>query len=182
MSRSKKDHSYLVGQKFGSKTIRRVLEERDKHGIVQVEYECTCGEKGITTSYYARQGRKCYSCGTKERSVKRRLRPYEYKYNRLVRENKNRQEVELTYEQYLSFVNKNCHYCDTKLNWDKYTNKYEGHSSYAYNLDRKDSNTHYTLDNCVACCYRCNKGKFNNYSYKEWVIMTQALKENLKNG
>ncbi len=182
MSRPFQDHGHLIGKTYGSKTIIRVLNERDKHGAVQVECKCTCGDKSVTTAYYAKQGRKCLTCGTKERALKRRLRPFEYKYNRLVRENQKRQEVELTYEQYLTFVNENCHYCDAELNWDEYTNKYEGKNCYAYNLDRKDSNTHYTLDNCVACCYRCNKGKFNNYSYKEWVIMTQALKENLKNG
>lgn len=176
MSTRFKDHSYLVGKKYGSKTVLRVLEERDKHGAVQVECKCTCGEKSITTAYYARQGRKCITCGSKERALKRRLRPFEYKYNRLVRENKDRQIVDITYEEYLTFTGKECHYCNAELNWDEYTDKYKGNNCYAYNLDRKDSNKHYTKDNCVPCCYRCNKGKFNNFSYEEWVIMTNALK------
>jgi len=100
-------------------------------------------------------------------------RPYGILYNKLVREARGH-PVELTYEQYLGFVEKNCHYCDAKLSWVKHNNHKQ--SSFAHYVDRKDNSLGYTKDNCVVCCPRCNWGKGDSFTYEEWVVMTAALK------
>jgi len=102
-------------------------------------------------------------------------RPYEVLYNRLLKgAEKRKYKVEMTYEQYLEFVEKDCHYCDAKLTWVKHsTHK----AALAHCIDRKDNSLGYTKENCVACCPRCNWGKSNSFTYEEWIVMTAALKE-----
>ena len=53
----------------------------------------------------------------------------------------------LTFEQFLSFWQKPCHYC--------------GEAIETIGLDRVDSSKGYTIDNVVSCCIICNKGKLD---------------------
>ena len=46
----------------------------------------------------------------------------------------------------------------------------------SYFLDRKDNAQGYSVENCVPCCTRCNRGKGAAFSYEEWKEMTSCLK------
>jgi len=63
-------------------------------------------------------------------------------------------QFELSLEEYSSFRDKNCHYCDAEM-------EYIG-------LDRIDSAKGYKIDNVVPCCKWCNTMK-NTYSTDEFV-------------
>jgi hypothetical protein len=83
--------------------------------------------------------------------------------------------TQLTYRQYVKFTKiKNCHYCGVSLTWAYH--KVKGKSA-AYNIDRKDSNKGYTIDNCVACCPRCNWAKNADFSYDEWIEIGKTIKK-----
>jgi hypothetical protein len=56
-------------------------------------------------------------------------------------------EFELTKDEFNSFWQKNCYYCDSTIN--------------TIGIDRVDSNIGYYLNNCVPCCYKCNQIKMN---------------------
>ena len=44
-------------------------------------------------------------------------------------------------------------------------------------MDRKDNNKGYEKDNVVPCCWRCNNGRGNLFSYEEWYGMTGYLRK-----
>lgn len=103
-------------------------------------------------------------------------RPYEWAYNNISYVSKHRGiKNELTYEQFLTFTSVNkCHYCGRILNW--YKHKKNG-QSVAYNLDRKDNISSYSINNCVACCSCCNKIKSNIFTYDEMVKIGKTVNE-----
>jgi hypothetical protein len=114
----------------------------------------------------------CTSCCQKGR-------PYEHLFNRLKASARNdNKSVSITFDDYLTFVNKNCHYCNYEIDWQEYSRKGDGkRSSAAYFIDRKDSKIGYHLNNLVQCCTRCNRGKNSLFSYGEWYEMTKPFRE-----
>jgi hypothetical protein len=150
----------------------------DKGGNAFWHCKCKCGNlKTLSGSYLRRMefknGSSCGSCSA------RNLKPYEslYKFY-LVRGAKARNlSVDITYEQFLEFTKINkCHYCHTPLVWLEYRTRKNPNKSMTYNIDRKDNDLGYTMENCVACCSRCNKGKSNIFTYNEWYQMTNYFR------
>lgn len=85
--------------------------------------------------------------------------------------------VDLTYEQFLTFTKiQTCHYCGTTLQWNAHTSM----GRYKTNLDRKDSNKGYSIDNVVACCKYCNYAKNSYFSYEEFKQIVKYLKKSRK--
>ena len=113
----------------------------------------------------------CRSCAnTKVWSQK--LRPYEHTFNQILRQP---HPVELTYEEFLEFTSITmCHYCGSLILWlprkkyKKYTN--------SHHLDRKNNELGYTKNNCVVCCWECNRVKGSSYSYEEMLLIGPYLR------
>ena len=167
----KKDYSGLtVNNRFviGLSRITR-------HGDPMWNVRCVCGHEfeSLTQDLKRRQCRNC-------RMRHRRKRPYESLYNTFVQKAlKNGHTVDLTYDQFASLTfTTNCHYCDAEVFWLKYQTRTPGkkYRGQAYNLDRKDSNQPYTLENVVVCCSRCNLAKNINFSYEEWLEIGNLIR------
>ena len=78
----------------------------------------------------------------------------------------------LTYKELLPLMHlTDCHYCLTPLNRIPH-----GQKSGTTFLDRKDNEKGYEVDNLVPCCWRCNNGRGNLFSYEEWYGMTEYLR------
>jgi len=60
----------------------------------------------------------------------------------------------LTKNDFETFWQKPCHYCDAPIN--------------TIGIDRKDNSIGYTLDNCLSCCTTCNRGKRES-TYEEFI-------------
>ena len=67
---------------------------------------------------------------------------------------------ELTDEQFLELVTKDCTYC--------------GHSQKYNGIDRIDSSKGYTINNCVPCCTWCNVMKLN-YNESEFLAHIRQI-------
>ena len=67
--------------------------------------------------------------------------------------------MELTDEEIKEFLHKQCYYCG-ELN--------------ANGIDRLDSTKHYTKDNCVPCCFICNRMK-NKYSFNVFMDKIEKI-------
>lgn len=109
------------------------------------------------------------------RCVNRR-RPFESTYITL--KNSKRHKVDFTYEEFLEFTKiDKCHYCLDAIKWQPYAYDRKKYISRAYYLDRVNNDIHYTKENCVVCCTRCNRAKSNKFSYEEWFGMTSYLRQ-----
>ena len=73
---------------------------------------------------------------------------------------------ELTKDDFKSFWQKPCYYCDAPIE--------------LIGIDRKDNSLGYILDNCLSCCKYCNKGKSDS-TYEEYIERCRRIAEkNLK--
>lgn len=61
---------------------------------------------------------------------------------------------DLTKNDFKTFWQKPCHYCDASIK--------------TIGIDRKDNSVGYTLDNCLSCCKICNLGKHTS-TYEEYI-------------
>lgn len=103
-------------------------------------------------------------------------RPYEALYNNLVKHTKAKNKrLDLSFEEFTEFTSiKECHYCKSEVTW---TIRNLTKNGYKYNLDRIDNDKGYSKENCVVCCWRCNNGRSNLFSYEEWYGMTEYLRK-----
>lgn len=150
--------------KFGKRTVLGVAEK--KAGKPKWRVRCDCGRDFtcLTQDLKRKGGAGCLFCVHKGPRVYRRKRPYEYRYNAAV--NRARHTFLITYEEFFEFTKiKECHYCGDAIEWGPPFGKKRPSG---LNLDRKDSNLPYTIENIVVACRRCNYGKNNFFSYDEW--------------
>ena len=102
------------------------------------------------------------------------LTPYKRAYTRIKKRN-----MKLGFDNLMTYADAakiaeipNCHYCNVALNRLKH-----GKGSQVSLMDRKDNNKGYEKDNVVPCCWRCNNGRGNLFSYEEWYGMTGYLRK-----
>lgn len=72
----------------------------------------------------------------------------------------------LSYDQFMIFWCKPCHYCGKEIN--------------GIGLDRKDSKGDYSLDNVVPCCSQCNMSK-TDQTTEEFISMCKRVAEKFNN-
>jgi hypothetical protein len=151
---------YLSGLVYNNVEVLYTIGRKDQHSLWMCK--CICGKEFIKLYSNITRGKNmgCDECYRSFAQIK--LRPFESRYNSLISVNKERNNVNLTYEEYIEFTKiKNCHYCNVPMNWHPY------HMT-GYYLDRKDNSLGYSVDNCVVCCARCNEAKSDHFTYDEW--------------
>lgn len=133
--------------------------------------KCVCGvEKVFRYDSFVCKNEinRAKSCGCKHTyrnnfNAQKRRKPesvYRYLYDQCQSGAKTRNiKFNLTREEHLEIVQKNCHYCGSK---PKIKQPHRGKGNYVgvpvpYNgIDRIDSNGGYEKENCVTCCAKCN--------------------------
>ncbi len=80
----------------------------------------------------------------------------------------------------------NCSYCGTSINTirgmmesKKIFKKNE--RGYNLELDRKEPNKEYSIENCVMACYWCNNAKTDEFSAEEFAPIGKAIGATLRN-
>ena len=167
----------LIGQRFGKLIV--VSKEPSRKGFVYWKCKCDCGQS--KTIMGMSLGRLNYSgtpksCGCVSHANKRfKKLPFEAIFNRLkANSGVDNKEFNLTLAEYVSFTEQPlCHYCHKELFW---VTCYTAGKPYGHNLDRIDNTKGYSVDNCVPCCGRCNRGKTHMFSYDEWYAMTACFR------
>ena len=166
------------GVKIGKRTLLKFLGfqwigKSYKAGRWLVQCECgrqfECGDENYKSSWVG----SCNSCAQQKPCPTRRKRPFEYRYNATAHRTKH--AFLISYDEFFEFTKtQECHYCGDKINWGPAFGK---HRSSGLNLDRKDSNKPYVVDNLVVACRRCNYGKNNFFSYEEWVKIGNLIRQ-----
>lgn len=161
----------LTGQKFNKRLVLGRGAYRERR--VYWKARCDCGYHFECTTQALIRGGLCIRCGHKGPRPSRRLRPFEATYNTFV--SKARYPVSITYEQFFVLTQfKQCHYCGADLRWAEYST--QAHRMHASNLDRKDNDLPYDIDNVVVCCPRCNRAKNTHFTYEEWMQLAKNIR------
>lgn len=159
----------LTGKVFGRLLVLKRVKDKSFKSTRWL-CRCECGtEKEIDGK--SLKNRHTVSCGCHKRDCVRKEKGeagfnymyYTYENNARHKENR---IFELTKEEFKSIVQSNCFYCGTaprkeyvhgkaymtqeQIDWAKYV---------ANGVDRVDNDKGYSVDNCVACCTRCNLAK-----------------------
>lgn len=141
-------------------------------------FECSIckSELRVQQQYIPKHSGLCVKCAQYDV-------PFKACYGSLKKAAKSRgYKVELTFDEFLQFTTiNNCHYCNDGIKWYPHTSKDKEISRHtrSYKLDRKDNSVGYTKGNCVVCCWKCNQGKGDLYTYEEWYAMTEYFRKHL---
>jgi hypothetical protein len=157
----------------GQKEILEYLGPTKRKGGAWL-VQCTCGsdKKYVCSTQDLTLRKGCKYCTHRGDRLNRRKRPFEATYNTWT--NRTKHKVDISYEQFVSLTKiKDCHYCGDTIRWADETKRKQSSAS---NLDRKDNNKHYTLDNVVVCCLRCNKAKNTHFTYEEWTLLGNMIR------
>lgn len=178
----------LVGETYDRLTVIAKTDKKDNNRAFYYLCQCTCGSTTLAVSSQLKSGHK-RSCGCikKELDSKkgkaRKLDDYPSAFNKIYKSykynsRKRNHEFLLTKNELLSLVTANCYYCDDEpqnLSRDKGLD-----NEFRYNgVDRIDNNKGYFLENCVPCCFICNRAKMN-LSTSDFYTMISKIHNNMK--
>ena len=189
-------HVFTVGEiiktKSGQDTLLTYLGEGTKISRRKIKIRCKCGKEweaqvsNIINGTTVCCGR--YPCRTYKNIYQDKRDPevgykallYVYKKHAIERN----LEFCLTYEEFKYLLQQRCHYCNTppkqvyKL-CKPGTDEVRTGVPIIYNgIDRIDSDGHYTIENTVTACKRCNVGKMEQ-TYDEFLQLIINIYNNL---
>lgn len=170
-----------IGNTYGVLTVLS-LDHEEYDSIKQVKrsyFKCKCNRCGSTTIVRADRFGKgkyipksCSNCiNDLQKEISHKKYPIEKKYerNRINSINSNAKtrhyQMNLTRDEIKEYLYKPCFYCGCKN---------------AMGIDRIDSNKNYTKDNCVPCCFICNRMK-NKYDLHTFLDKVEKIYLNFHN-
>lgn len=183
-----------INQKYGRLTVLKCLNVIDRRNRILWQFRCNCGnicEKAASDVIRKRiQSCGCLGDETKkqagQRSIHYNTKPNkEGAYNKLYG-NYKRAALKRNYKWNISkeffkkLLNNNCYYCNntpiseysnSEIKTDENTLRYNG-------IDRKDNSMGYLEENCVSCCFWCNRMKMN-LSYNDFINNIKKIYNNL---
>lgn len=177
----------LTNKVFDRLSVLRLLGRNRRAKCYVWEVKCVCGEvfpvlsvnllSGNTRSCGCRQ-REMISNYSKGRTPSTQLPKGQAALNHKYSMYKNSKPslkygFELSKEQFKALILQNCYYCGEPPATPITNSSRNLNGSFLANgVDRVDSSKGYSLDNCVACCTRCNLGKREHSvaSFLDWVF------------
>jgi hypothetical protein len=174
----------LVGKRFGRLTVIS-KGERDRYSKMHWLCKCDCGNETMVCVSNLKSGHTT-SCGCFRNETSSSNINHARKFRTPPKEDANLNTVygiykrtsklrdlcfELTKNEFENLIIQNCHYCDRKPS--NIMNRGNNKNNFIYNgIDRVDNTKGYTLDNCVPCCYKCNKAKgtMPTNEFLDWVV------------
>ena len=172
-----------IGDTFNRLTVLEFVDKQNSHKRYKVK--CVCGTEKLVQGTHLISG-NIRSCGCLHTEIRQKapgLSGLRKKYNQYkANARNNERKFELTFEEFLMIVKKDCFYCGEKpkrSNYyinsngsfnDKKITQYGADRAWfeANGIDRIDSDKDYTLDNTLPCCFMCNEMK--SYHDKELYL------------
>lgn len=152
--------------------IGTTFEGKDTPRLRQWLCRCDCGtERLVEERYLKRQHTKSCGCWKSEllKASKRKGKGVSGrnqllgKYQRMARDRN--LTWDLTTETFTKLTSSSCYYCGlvpsrSITNNGLSTLEGKSYAEYKFNgIDRKDNSSGYSNENCVPCCWRCNRMK-----------------------
>jgi hypothetical protein len=179
-------HTDLTGRIFGRwivlHSMSSQISTRGRENRIDYGYlcRCACGKEKKVWSGNLTSG-KSFSCGC-ARDEKRWKGSGISARNRLLRSYKNNAKSReltwnLTDSRFFFLTKQDCHYCGSPPRSVQSAWGSSGRvGSYIYNgVDRKDNSQSYFLDNCVPCCFICQRAKMD-LPYGEFMKYLSRVK------
>jgi hypothetical protein len=192
---TRRDSTIMELEKFGKLTPIKNLNKKDNRKRYLWLFKCDCGNEVEVSGSDVKLGRKIdCGCGAEQRKLDRLANLAKSNtipekgsaLNRIYRNYKraaiSRDYIfELTKEEFKHIISKKCVYCNSEPSNTGYgTEKRNEETLYLYNgIDRKDNSIGYTSENCVPCCYVCNKMKMN-LDYTAFINQIKLIFTNMK--
>lgn len=186
--KDRKNFRDLTNLKIGKLLVIRPTDKRVKGSLIW-ECLCDCGNICYKNSHDLYKAISCNtgikSCGClRNESMAKLALPKGvasmhnlYHQYRGGARRRNR-SFDLSVDEFSIITQQNCFYCDDE---PKQISNRGGklNGSYIYNgIDRLDSTKGYSFDNCVACCWTCNKAK-SKLSLEEFYNWVNKVYNNI---
>lgn len=174
----------LTGKKFSRLTVIKRLDN-SRTNTARWLCKCDCGNESIvsTSKLNSCLTQSCGCLGKERRrsslikeagysakkSIFNRYKSAARKFNR---------EFSLSLDDVVSITSNKCYYCgiDPLKSVLSHSKKYNG--DFLHNgIDRKDSSIGYTLDNCLPCCWKCNRMK-SATPHDDFLLLIKTIYEN----
>ena len=175
----------LLGQKFIRLLVIAEAESINKR--VAWLCRCDCGIEKIIKAEHLRDG-TTKSCGCLNDEKRKERAPGLYAPNIKYHPSettarrvwKKRYDDGISFEDFMRISQMNCYYCEATPNnlanaasEDKKSSQFaRDNGDFIYNgLDRINSDLPHTVDNCVPCCWVCNRAKctMTSQDFDAWV-------------
>lgn len=149
----------ITGRAFGRLTA---VSRYDGEGATQWNCLCDCG-KSVVVKLSNLQSGNTRSCGCFRHELHtlpgrdKAINDVIYEYTSSAR--KRNLIYALTREDAVKLFDGTCHYCGSPPSRIKAAKSRTGKALIYNGIDRVDNEKGYTLDNCVSCCFPCNRFK-----------------------
>lgn len=173
----------LTSLRFGFLSVIEQTNDRYTNGSIIWKCECICGKICFISSKHLVTG-ATKSCGCQKSKLlneshlllseeERAVRKVFSDYKRGAKERN--LNFELTLEQFTDLIKMNCFYCNSLPYKTTVIKRIDNTILFNHNgIDRKNSKIGYIIDNCVACCWFCNRAKLDS-SIKEFVEWLEKI-------
>ncbi len=166
----------LVGKRFGIVTVVSLNSDKwDKKRNIYWNCICDCGKQLIKRQDTLKVSKSC-GCLAREVAKSRALpsgaATKNYLYGRLKHGAHKRDiPVDLTFQRFVELSEKDCHWCGVVPSKQQH-----GYISpwFANGIDRLDNSLGYVDNNCVPCCFPCNRAK-RDMTLEEWYRYLDRL-------
>jgi hypothetical protein len=164
---------YNIGEKH---TRNTVLDIKKSDGKIKYLVACDCGDKRWVRSDILKKNK--WGCKKCSQEFGRKKFGEEHSINSawksLTGNARNRGiEISITKQQFVNIAKMDCFYCGEHPKEKIYYDQPSWSTPAKLNgIDRVDNYVGYTIDNSVASCYICNRGKMNMslQEFKEWIL------------
>ena len=187
-------HSDVIGKQFGNWSVMGFARRKGK--IEYYKCKCKCNRVAHVNVFNLMSG-SSKGCGCVRHKKIGIVRSYtNIRANYLSSANKRGIKFDLTVSDLESLIKQKCHYCGSlplspfnpylkangspnrayaTINDKKYVDSL---TIYVNGIDRYDNNIGYTLQNCVPCCWICNRAKLNLSAkvFNEWIERIKSFR------
>jgi hypothetical protein len=143
-----------TGKRFGKLIVLRRIGTAANNAPT-VECQCDCGNiKNFIITNLTGGGTVSCGCYNRDKAVSKNPWPTELKLY-IRQEQTNRGNIfSLTLEDFKTLCSSDCFYCKAKPNGKMQVGREKRNG-----IDRIDNSIGYRIDNCVSCCWTCNRMK-----------------------
>lgn len=169
----------LTGRRFGKLYVIKQDTERTKSGGLKWLCVCDCGTtKSMSSSNITRRLNTGCGCG-RGKTITLKLDREDALFKALYRQYRNSAKTrkikfDLSVSEFESLIYSDCYYCGAEPQQKfsgyslSYLAKYVNNPILYNGIDRVNNKKGYILENCLPCCWFCNRAKGDS-SYEEFM-------------